>query len=481
MDHSTDALTGSEARRLEIRLGARVEAADGPAGQVVQVVVSPRERRITALVVRDPTGREVLVPAEHVADATEEGVVLRLSVAELAELPPYRPADHAPAALSWPGWQSLRGGGALLRLPGTLRRMEGLERRVEAQAQARSDEAFVTIRRGQRVLCSDGPIGRVDMVLVDAQTGKVQHLVVRQGLLFSRDVAVPADWVSTITPDAVLLEAPRETVAHLPAYRPDDELERDVEEALQRDELLRLLGLPIRVEVEDGLVRLRGHVHNRALSARAEEIARSVPGVLGVENRLVVDLELLQRVSAALLSTPKVRSLPVHVRVREGIVELTGSVPTLEDAREVERTIAALPEVRAVSNRLIAPGIPEEWARVVQPEVGQPVFATDQDLGRVEAVVIDPGSRRVVAVVVHGDFPDAGAPPHSGGALWERRVVIPLGQVERVTLGGVFLRVHAGAAAENPDYDPNRYPPPPPDWVPPFPYRRADVRMPPGG
>jgi len=355
--------------------------------------------------------------------------------------------------------------------------MEGLERRIEADAQARSDEAFVTIRRGQRVLCSDGPIGRVDMVLVDAQTGRVRHLVVRRGLLFSRNVAVPADWVSTITPDAVLLEASREAIAHLPVYRPDDELERDVEEALQRDELLRVMGLLIRVEVEDGVVRLRGHVHNRALSARAEEIARSVPGVLGVENRLLVDLELLQRVSGALLGNPKVRSLPIHVRVRDGIVELTGSVPTLEDAREVERTVAALPEVRGVSNRLTAPGIPEEWARVVQPEVGQPVFATDQDLGRVEAVVIDLESRRVVAVVVHGDFPDADAPPHSAGPLWERSVVIPMEQVERVTLGGVFLRVHAGAAAKNPDLDPDRYPPPPPDWTPPFPYRREDVRF----
>ncbi|MDR7415574.1 MAG: BON domain-containing protein [Armatimonadota bacterium] len=466
-----------ETRRLEIRLGARVETADGPVGQVTRVVVSPRERRIRALVVRDPQGREVLVPADRVADATEEEVRLALRLSDLDRLEPYRAGDHAPASLAWPGWKGLRSDGALLRLPGSLRRMEGVERRVEAEAEARPDESFATIRRGQRVLCHDGPIGQVDMVLVDAQTGKVQHLVIRRGWLFSRDVAVPADWVSTITPDAVILEASREAVAHLPLYRPDDELRRDVEEALHRDELLRVLGLPIRVEVEDGVVHLLGHVHNRALAARAEELTRSVPGVLGVENRLVVDLELLQQVSAALVANPKVRHLPVHVRVREGIVELTGSAPTLEDAREVERTVAALPGVRAVSNRLAAPGIPERWAWVVQPEVGQPVFATDVEVGRVEAVVLDPASRRVVGVVVHGEFPDAGAPPDAAGPLWERSVVIPLEQVERVTLGGVFLNVHAGAAAENPDLDPERYPPPPPDWTPPFPYREGDVRL----
>ncbi len=467
-----------ETRRLEIRLGARVETPDGPAGQVTQVVVSPRERRITALVVRGPSGREVVVPADRVEDATEEAVRLALGISDLDRLDPYRPADHTPASLSWPGWKGLRSDGALLRLPGSLRRLEGLERRVVGEAEARADEPFATIRRGQRVLCHDGALGRVDMVLVDAKTGKVQHLVVRQGWLFSRDVAVPADWVSTVTPDAVILEASREAVAHLPVYRPDDELARDVEEALQRDELLRVLGLPVRVEVEGGIVSVRGHVHNRALAERAEELARSVPGVLGVENRLVVDLELLQQVSAALVANPKVRHLPVHVRVREGIVELRGSVPTLEDAREVERTVAAIPGVRAVRNRLEAPGIPESWARVVQPEVGQPVFAADVEVGRVEAVVVDPASRRVVAVVVRGEFPDAGAPPYPAGPLWERSVVVPLEQVERVTPGGVFLRVHAGAAAENPDLDPQRYPAPPLDWTPPFPYRGEDVRFP---
>lgn len=87
-----------------------------------------------------------------------------------------------------------------MALSARLRRHEGLTRRIAGESATRPDEPVATIRRGQRVICLDGPIGRVDLVLVDAASDRVQHIVVRRGLLFSRDVAIPADWVHAITP-----------------------------------------------------------------------------------------------------------------------------------------------------------------------------------------------------------------------------------------------------------------------------------------
>ncbi len=469
--------TGRASVRLEVRPGAEVYATDGLAGRVAGVVVSPRERRVVALVVELADGRPVAVPAESVQDATEDAVQVQASTSDLERLPTWQAEAHAPAALSWPGWRWLREGRAWLALPASLRRLEGLRRELTGPAHGRPAEPFVTIRRGQRVLASDGPIGRVDMVLVDAATGRVKHLVVRRGLLFSRDVAVPADWVGTVEDGVVVLEASREAVAHLPAYRPDDELERDVEDALQREELLRVLALPVRVRVQDGVVVLRGHVHNRALAARAEEVVRAVPGVLEVRNDLVVDHELLQQVVASLQADAHTRQLAgYYLRVRDGVVELSGTAPSLEAARALERAIARVPGVRGVANHLTGLEIPPTWRQVVQPEVGQSVYATDQEVGRVEAVVVDPSSRRVQAVVVAGEFPDAGAPPFAAGPLWERRVVIPLEEVARVTPAGVFLRVHAGQAAEHPDLREEDYPLAPAGWRPPFPYEPGQVR-----
>ncbi|MDW8156648.1 MAG: BON domain-containing protein [Armatimonadota bacterium] len=471
--------TAGRSRRLEIRPGALVHGTDGVAGRVAEVVVSPRERRVVALAVQLASGRAVQVPAEAVRDATEEAVWVEGTVAELERLPDWQPEAHAPAALSWPGWRGLREGGAWLALPGSLRRMEGLERQISGAAEARPEERLVTIRRGQRVLASDGPIGRVDQVLVDAETGRVKHLVVRQGRLFSRDVAVPADWVSTVEDGVVVLEASRDSVARLPVYRPDDELERDVEDALQREELLRVLALPVRPEVTDGVVRLRGHVHNRALAARAEEVARSVPGVADVQNELVVDHELLQQVVASVQADEITRHLAGYfLRVRDGLVELTGTAPSLEAAQALERAIARVAGVRGIANHMTGLDIPPGWRRVVQPEIDQAVYATDQEVGRVDSVVIDPDNRRVQAVVVAGEFPDPGAPPFAAGPLWERRVVVPLEDVDRVTPGGVFLRIHAGEAAERPDLREDEYPAAPAQWTPPFPYESRHVRWP---
>lgn len=457
--------------RWEIRPGAEVRATDGPAGEVLHVVVSPRERRVTHLVVRTFDKREILLPVARVLDITESSVWVDLTRDQLDALETWTPEDYAPAALSWPGWRRLLHGGALLSLPKRLRDDASLAPQIAGEAEARPDESHTVIRRGQHVLCSDGPIGRVDLVLADASTGRVRHVVVRRGRLFSRDVAVPADWIHTITPDAVILEASRDAIAQLPVYRPDDELARDVEDALGHEELLRALDTPIRVRVRDGVVHIYGHVHNRALLSRVEELVRAVPGVMGVENHLVVDLELLQEVTAALQRDPRTRHLVGYqVRVRNGIVELEGVVGSIDAVQGLEEAIASIPHVRGITNHLGGPPLPEWWRRVLQPSIGQPVFATDSEVGRVQFVVINPRTRRVEGLVVE-PLPSA----HSAHAA----VVVPAEVVDRVTPGGVFLRVSSTRVAACPPFDSSAYPPPPAGWIPPFPYDIDDVRVPP--
>ncbi len=82
---------GAAPRRWEVRIGSAVECTDGRAGTVGQVVVSPRTREVTHLIVERGflPRQEVLVPVEAIAEA-EDGVVrLGLSVAELHARPRY--------------------------------------------------------------------------------------------------------------------------------------------------------------------------------------------------------------------------------------------------------------------------------------------------------------------------------------------------------------------------------------------------------
>ncbi len=75
--------TAQASARLEIRPGAVVHASDGIGGRVAEVVVSPRERRVVALVVELASGRSVVIPADRVQNATEEAVQVRATSAEL--------------------------------------------------------------------------------------------------------------------------------------------------------------------------------------------------------------------------------------------------------------------------------------------------------------------------------------------------------------------------------------------------------------
>lgn len=109
-------------------------AAGERVGEVLHVVVSPHQRKVTGFVVRLVHGREVHVPADWVIDAQGTAVHVAFSAAELEALPAWEPERFTPAALAWPGWRELLRRGALLTLPGLLRRPSGLVRRIEGVA-----------------------------------------------------------------------------------------------------------------------------------------------------------------------------------------------------------------------------------------------------------------------------------------------------------------------------------------------------------
>ena len=91
------------------------------------------------------------------------------------------------------------------------------------------------------VLTSDGrKIGRIDRVVIDPGTGAVTHLVVKKGLLLTRDKVVPVDQVDTTDENQVLLKSgvdnPEEfpdfeETRHVPVGGIEDFKERESEQA----------------------------------------------------------------------------------------------------------------------------------------------------------------------------------------------------------------------------------------------------------
>jgi uncharacterized protein YrrD len=275
--------------RFEVRPGARVVAANDELGRVERVVVSPGSGEVTGLVVRKGLllRRDIVIPIEAVEDAIEELVRVRFTPNELNEFPEYHEEDFINPPADWqpPGGRWLEG--ILFRLPISF----SLRRLWSARAgQTETVAGGKPIRAGQRVVCRDGDVGSLDLVLLDPVTLRATHFVVRRGSLLSRDRTVPVEWVREITHDRIFLDVILAELEQLPEYRSDDEITADVLNALWYGSDLSTANLQF-VEVRtrdgiDGIVELNGHILTEQDRAVTERIARGVDGVLGVRNHL---------------------------------------------------------------------------------------------------------------------------------------------------------------------------------------------------
>jgi osmotically-inducible protein OsmY len=145
---------------------------------------------------------------------------------------------------------------------------------------------------------------------------------------------VPLAWVrgaaSATTP--VTLDADRVMVAGCPPVRPDADLRADVVAALAADSRLRPLRLTrlssLQVAVAEGTASLTGYLPDASYARAARSRAAAVPGVLGVVDHTVADLEVGGAVAQALVADADTRRAHLTVTSRLGQVTLSGRVPS---------------------------------------------------------------------------------------------------------------------------------------------------------
>ena len=236
----------------------------------------------------------------------------------------------------------------------------------------------------------------------------------------------------------------------------------------------------ITVAGRDGGVMLSGHVMSSTGKLHAEQITNKAGVSRTTRNDLVVDNDLMYQVSRALTDDEHTHQEHILVSVRQGVVTLSGRASSASARQAVEECAAQVPMVRGISNLVGAQGIivDEREQRVMQPHMGQEVFASDISLGHVKRLIIDPGNRRVVAIVVLGRFP---VRKHTRLRTYpwdiqtqERSVVIPVSTIDSITAGMVQLNVTGVDAAQYVDFQENDYRIPDSSWRPPYPYAISD-------
>jgi hypothetical protein len=192
---------------MQFTIGAEATCTDGACGEVIRVVVDPMARSVTHVVVEPKHRRGLgkLVPLDLV-ESTVGGLRLRCSSADLQALESAETTQFLPGMEGYPGYAEedvlawpYYGGNA--SLPVTFDTLP-------------VDE--VAVRRGDQVHATDGRIGHVEGLVVDAATRHVTHVLLQEGHLWGRkEVAVPIASVASVD-DGIRLNISKQEVADLP-------------------------------------------------------------------------------------------------------------------------------------------------------------------------------------------------------------------------------------------------------------------------
>jgi sporulation protein YlmC with PRC-barrel domain len=210
---------------MRLSLGTPVRCADGPFGELADVVIDPITRRVTHLVV-EPRQQELvgsrLVPVA-LADrgSGDAEIKLTCSSEQLRELAPVQEIAYLRLGgfpVDDPDWDV--GVSDVLATPyygpgdiGAATYPSDVEVTYD-----RIPKDEVEIRRASLVTSNDGHIlGHVEALILDGD-GKVTHFVLERGHLWGkRDITIPIGSVTRIETDAVTVGLSKDEVGGLPA------------------------------------------------------------------------------------------------------------------------------------------------------------------------------------------------------------------------------------------------------------------------
>jgi hypothetical protein len=189
---------------------ADVYCSDGLCGHSVLVVVNPTSRLITHLVITEKgfLGDQHLVPRDQVLESTTDRIQLRCATADLKAMLPFLRGEHVPGEVPFIGYDP----GEYTFWPSPLP-----DKGLLLADHDHVPPGGLAIRRGTRVVATDGPVGRVDEFIVDPANGHITHLVLRQGHLWGqRTISIPVTEIEHMDEDEVTLKLAKSAIDSLP-------------------------------------------------------------------------------------------------------------------------------------------------------------------------------------------------------------------------------------------------------------------------
>jgi hypothetical protein len=174
---------------------------------------------VTHLVVKAdlPPNTEYIVPVDFVTETVADTIRLHCSKAQLENMDPFVQTEYVMETVrDYAGYRGgMSGLGAYYYMPYVTS-----EVRIPVTVEQKQiPPGELAIHRGTHVEATDGYVGKVDEFLVDAESGHITHMVMREGHLWGRkDVIIPLSAMDEPHGDAVLLNLNKQQIESLPTF-----------------------------------------------------------------------------------------------------------------------------------------------------------------------------------------------------------------------------------------------------------------------
>jgi uncharacterized protein YrrD len=222
---------------VELKEGTGVFTPDGKeVGTINRIVLDPETNEITHIVVQKGWlfSEDKVIPFDRVRSATKDRVVLNKNIDDFDRFPPFEethylgisdrdaaartmPADAYPANVLAPAyyWYPPYGytGYPAYGLPYQTWPRTETKQNIPANT--------VPLKEGAKVVTSDNKhVGNVERLMVEADSSKVTHFMISEGLLFKDRRLVPASWIKSVTDDEVQLNVSSDVLNRVLSYQP---------------------------------------------------------------------------------------------------------------------------------------------------------------------------------------------------------------------------------------------------------------------
>jgi sporulation protein YlmC with PRC-barrel domain len=230
---------------MQFQARADVYTANGEkAGELDRVVIDPRTRQVTNIIVRKgllfPSDK--VVPLNLVAQADKDRVVLSADAGEPENLPDFTEehfvqlndetwaaetdssrmvpnASTAPMLLWCPTVAASPTSTHIATELGAGPAMGAVAASQTVEVERNIPDDTVPLKEGARVIAADGQhVGNVERIFTDTATSEVTHLLLSQGLFLKTRKVIPMAWVLDVGEDDVRLAIGSNLLQGLRAY-----------------------------------------------------------------------------------------------------------------------------------------------------------------------------------------------------------------------------------------------------------------------